>query len=705
MCKRGFHISVAQLPLIPAKEESWDTYLDYLKNMQADRVFISAPYDNICRITPEVKSRYGNLFAFQNTETELYTSNTPDGSLFRLWSAILKEKIEFFKSNNIETAFWMGHTIGHGGNLSASGQASFQQLVGPDGVESRGCFCPLDEGFRRYLCDALAAVASSGVGLILLDDDFRLNNHGSELPVGCFCPLHLKRFGELTGKEWSREELKDKIFCGKPGQLRARWLEAAGGSLMEFAASIEKAVHDVSPQTRIGLATAMSLWSNEGIDMHSLLLQLAGDTKPFLRMLGAPYWSKEPYHAGWIVEYTRLQAQWMAGKQVELLAEGDTFPHTRFHCSAAMLHAFQQGLLVSGINRIMNYAFLFTPPPEHETGYVIKTAQALENYQAISGFFPADYEDVGLNIIYKQNSFTRMTLPDSYSGTRLFWPDEPVTLKYLSRLSIPVAYNSGTGATILAGYTPESIPDEELSNLLLRGLILDAVAADCLMKRGVDIGINQLCSAPVPKFEHFSDREFSGRFFEHDVWLLANGGRTFKRMEPKEGARIISGFSGNVPTESFPSVLLYENNDGCRFCIYGFDFYEARNSQQLLYSYARQEQLIRCIDWVGRHPLAVSVCGYPDLHLICRRSQDGKRLAAAVQNLSLDTVVNPMIRLGSTVRIGKSLELLLPEADKPIAFNDFMSFGSEGFQYIELNTKIPPMGLLAIGFHCDATTE
>ena len=176
-----------------------------------------------------------------------------------------------------------------------------------------------------------------------------------------FCPLHLKAFSEKTGLDLSREEIIAQALCGKANEIRRMWLEVNGDGLLNFAGEIEKAVHKVNKKARIGLATAMTMWSNEGVDMHELLIKFAGNTRPFLRSIGAPYWSKDPSNTSWIIEYTRLQEHWSKNWDIELMSEGDSFPHTRYHCPATALHAFQQGLFAAGFTSILNYSIVYTP--------------------------------------------------------------------------------------------------------------------------------------------------------------------------------------------------------------------------------------------------------------------------------------------------------------------------------------------------------
>ena len=85
----------------------------------------------------------------------------------------------FFRAQGFEVAFWLGRSIGHTELPTDRKRWPFQPIVGPTGAEVPGCFCPLDRRFRRYLAHGLAIIAQSGVDFILIDDDYRMQNHGA----------------------------------------------------------------------------------------------------------------------------------------------------------------------------------------------------------------------------------------------------------------------------------------------------------------------------------------------------------------------------------------------------------------------------------------------------------------------------------------------------------------------------------------------
>ena len=653
-------------------------FMPFLEQLHADRVFLAGP--------------------------SIHSSDAPDIERFEGWMDLLKDKIAYFESRGLEVGFWMGHTIGHGGVLSAKDGPTYQQLVGHDGREIVGCFCPLDEKFRQYLGKAFHLIAETGVKLIMLDDDFRLNQHAGS-PVGCFCPLHLAAFNQANGLNLTREEIVRKVHYGKPNTIRKAWMDQHGRSLLALAETIEASVHAVEPGIRIGLATAMTLWSSEGIDMKVLLRSLAGRTRPFLRLSGAPYWSKDPCHVSWVIEYSRLQASWMRDFDVELFAEGDTFPHTRFHCPATTLHSFQQGLRTAGLPGMLNYGIVYVPSPGFEKGYSSKSAAMSGNYEAISRFFPEEYLDSGITPVAYPDHFAYLALTEVLDDKPLAWPDEPVSIQILSRLGIPIAYDSpakltdlrSNGPVFIAGQATVGLSADELGRLLSRGAILDGVAAMCLMEQGVDVGIEKMEIGENADFEYFSHKESCGRHHGEHIWLLADGKDLFYRCVLRKEAEVITELMGYDRKRLYSGVFHYENAMGFRFCVLPFDLHRSRQSLQLMLNYARKEQLVRSIDWVGRSSLMVSVGGTPDLHVICRISPDGTRMAVALQNAHLDPVTRPVLRLDPRIVVQGPVELLQADAEEPIPSAEYRYWKDDNCGYLMLEASIPPMGLLGIG--------
>ncbi|MBP1993747.1 hypothetical protein [Paenibacillus eucommiae] len=652
----------------PFRENLWDAYLQQMKSMNVRRVFLAS---------------------------SIHEGHLPELEVYRKEALILKELIALFGGHGIEAAYW-GNSIGHGGSLLTGAARRFQEVVGPEGKTASGVYCPLDPEFIAYVCQGYSLIAESGVDLLVLDDDFRLHLHAPEAPVGCFCPLHMEAMGQRIGREISREELAAAVLHGKPSLLRTQWLEVMGDSLLAFAGRLEKAVHAVNPAARLGLCAVMSHWSHEGITMDKLLQTLAGETRPFLRTIGAPYWSKESHHIGWIIAYTRLQQHWVKDTDVEIVAEGDTYPQSRFHCSAAMLHAFHQGLRAAGFPGLLSYSLHFSLSPELEDGYVSKISRQQAHYEAISAFCPEGYVSHGVQPVLVPYNMAHMTLPEAGSDFNLSWPDEPVVLQYLSRMGIPISYEDKQGAVVLTGSYAASLSDTELEALLRRGALIDGTAAHWLMARKIDIGITSLIPVEAPSFEQYTDPEVCGKYAGEYMWSVAGGDVSFFECELKAGAISVTEFMGLRYKRLFPGVIHYENANKQRFCLLPFDLASARYSKQLIYNYARQQQFASSLAWVNRNALYATMSGQPDVYMSCRVSPDSKRLVITVQNGSMDPIKNPQIQLNPEIQICSIIELLQHDQASAVQVEDFVYHRDEHFGYLEIKTEIPPMGFMGV---------
>ena len=169
----------------------------------------------------------------------------------------LCDNIEFFESNGIEVALWIGETLGHGAlfhkESSKDNEKTFVEMVNTDGNVRATVRCPLDKDFQKNLENIFKTAASTGVKLILIDDDFRLSQHGDKLC--CLCELHMEKIRTILGENISREELVEKAFSGKANKYRDAFLKANGDSLRDLARAIRTAVDEVDKSVNLALCS------------------------------------------------------------------------------------------------------------------------------------------------------------------------------------------------------------------------------------------------------------------------------------------------------------------------------------------------------------------------------------------------------------------------------------------------------------------
>ena len=204
----------------------------------------------------------------------------------------LHENITYFKNNGFEVGVWIS-TIGHGSILNhvdgLNVDIPYTQMVDIEGITRSFANCPLDETFAEDIAQFVASIAKLGPDIVMLDDDFRLSQHGPH--ICCACSKHLARISDILGETITREQLKPYVLTGKPNRYRDAWLQAQNESLQGLAKRIRDEVDKETPHVRVCNCIGYAPWDVDGIDIPKLSRTLAGNHPPILRLTGAPYWA------------------------------------------------------------------------------------------------------------------------------------------------------------------------------------------------------------------------------------------------------------------------------------------------------------------------------------------------------------------------------------------------------------------------------
>ena len=283
------------------------------------------------------------------------------------------DNVVYFKSHGFEVGVWTS-TVGHGFELAHSEDTEkerFAQMVDIQGVRRHHAICPLDRNFVKCFSEYIATLASSGVDRVLLDDDYRMSQHGRELC--CACELHMKRISELVGEAMTLEKIKPYILSGKKNKYRDAWVYAQQEGLVELAKAIRREVDKVAPNVAVCSCTTFAQYNVDGVDMIEVAKILAGKNKPLLRLTGAPYWAtkRRKFPLVTVFEVARMFAAFAEGKGVELLGEGDPYPRPRYACPASYLELFDAVTRIDGgYDGILKYMFDYIAGPNCELGYL-----------------------------------------------------------------------------------------------------------------------------------------------------------------------------------------------------------------------------------------------------------------------------------------------------------------------------------------------
>ncbi|MBQ9086149.1 MAG: hypothetical protein IJY47_03070 [Clostridia bacterium] len=542
---------------------------------------------------------------------------------------LLKENVEILKENGLEPAVWIASTIGHGGTLAGvdgmKETYDFQPLVTLDGEMVSETRCPLDDSFRKEIGDFLAQVATCGANLIFLDDDFRLSQHARS--ICCACDLHKKRMEELCGEKLDRTNLRSLLFSDAPNKYRNAWIQAQGDSLRLLAKDLRHAVDRVDDSVCLALCSAHSPWDMDGTNPLELTHILAGKNPPVLRLHGAPYWavhSEKPLIT--VFEIARMFASFCQGKNIELLAEGDSYPRPRYYTPSSYLELFDGVIRADGKHGgILKYMFDYTTEPTYETGYMDHHVRDLPDLKAIEHAFPKG-ANTGVRVWTQPNLLGTSDFSLSAVSDQAPYPWAGILL---SSCGIPTVYEGEGICSAIFGQVAQVLDEQTFA----RGAILDATSAALLARKGVDVGCDP-----------------GGEWIDGSVCLLSDHKDRFTVW--KSPARIRkTGLSphaeiclyATVDGVAHPFAYRYENKQGQRFLVYMMDVSSLSRNTGLLRGYINQRILQDAVPWISGKELPVTGAPHPDLYILCDKREDS--MAIAYFNCWADEVYRPTFTL------------------------------------------------------------
>lgn len=559
----------------------------------------------------------------------------------------LRRYTAFLKENGFEVCAWYW-TFG----VSQPHDFTPLRLVTEEKKDVKGSSCPSDPAFVAFVTDYLAEVASCGVDMILFDDDFRYSVlEGGN--VGCICKNHMARIEKHTGERLERSALVKYILSGGKNKVRDAWIAANGEVFEDFARAVREKIDTVAPQVRVGLCACLSSWDLDGTTAGKLAHILAGEhTKPFVRLIGAPYWAARNSWGCMMqdtIEQERMESAWTRDGEIEILAEGDSYPRPRVNCPASYLEGFDLAMRASGaVDGILKYAFDYVSGLGYEPGYVNFHRRNKPIYAQMDSFF-ANKKSVGVRVYEFPQKVADMELGDEITApANVYETFFSSSSRSLSACSIPTTYEGEGVCGAAFGQNARYLTPEMRRN----GVILDAEAAKILFKLGVDVGIRSLGKPYVSAIEHVLDPDEyapteGANIFDHVFSENIRVCSEARISEEKGGLSHdeVAGKSKTVPVSYF-----YENADGERYLVLNFDARYQTNakgkalSSVIMRHYARSRQYASAVEWLSRGKSLPAYCfGNPNLYTMVKKR--GDCMTVGLWNFFADPVLEPKIQL------------------------------------------------------------
>lgn len=509
----------------------------------------------------------------------------------------------------------------------------FIRMVSPEGKVSKSTVCPTDENYCEEMCSFIRECVRADVDMIQFDDDFRYGFQ--DMGFGCLCKNHLRRISEYLGEEVDFNTVAQGVMNGGKNKFRDAFLAVNGAVFEEFAAKCREAVDSVNPDVRMGFCSCITSWDIDGTTPDRLAHILAGSTRPFYRLIGAPYWAAlgawGHTRISYVIEQERLEANRREDGNIEIFSEGDTYPRPRYRVPAAYLEGFDTVLRADGCtDGILKYTFDYTADYSFETGYNDAHIRNLPVYDAIDEMF-SDKETVGVRVFDSMQKFSTLTMPtDEKNPVNVQNLAFSVPARFLASNSIPSVYNGNEYSGIAFGEDARILTDEMLEN----GVIIDYAAAIILKEKGIDTGIiSEDGTVEMSSTEYFSSGEMTNTLTSTKIHKLTLAG----------SAQIESYIESDG--KHLPVFYKYQNADGLKFAVFTFDGYNAE--EYAFRNYERQKQVIDALEWLCGKKLPAICKGHPDLYILTKKKN--KTLAVGLWNFFPDRIYNAKVELSENI--------------------------------------------------------
>jgi hypothetical protein len=538
------------------------------------------------------------------------------------------------------------------------------------GAELKEFVCPSDREFVKFATDYISDIARCGVSLILFDDDFRYG-FLSDAPC-CLCDNHIALIGSMTGESLTREELYVHITSGGKNKFRDAYLKTNGDLFRAFAKSIRMAVDRVDPSIRVGACACMSSWDLDGTDAYEIAKILAGGTKPFVRLIGAPYWM---VGKAWgnnlqdVVELERMEASWNDLSDIELIAEGDAYPRPRINCAANYLEGFDTALRASGeLDGILKICVDYVSNVGYEKGYLKQYIKNKPVYNEIEKHF-SNKKHTGIRVYESRNKVAAMQIPNALGGQSdmqdIFFSS---AARMLAANAIPTVYDGCESVGIAFGENAYSLKEENFKN----GLVIDALAAKILKDKGIDVGIDAFGAGMPIKYQYFCDE---------DNYVIANNCIVYG-TNINSRCKVLSYGSNDLEKADIPFCFLYENDNRQKFLVFNCN---AKDSERLLKHQGNAKMIAENAEWLCGRKLPAFCYGHPNLYMQCK--EDERQLVIGIWNFFEDEAIEPVVKLGAEYR---KAEILCGEGKlcgDSVQLDDIPPFG---FRAIVLEKTVRP---------------
>ena len=545
---------------------------------------------------------------------------------------VFKDKLD---KMGIPSGVLVQASIGHGWVLGE--ESDFQKYVNFSDGHNQSTVCPYDEGFKKYIYDALKTIAQCNPDYIMIDDDLRLIFREGE---GCACPLHLKRINDMAGTDFTREQMRKALVENPQGnqKLFDAFIESQKESVVEVAKVMRSAIDSVNPKIP-GSFCCVGANAEFAVEIASVL---AGKDNPIVirinngnyTAMGSKYLSDVFFRAATQIEKIKTHAD-------VILDEPDTCPQNRYSTSASMVHSHFTGTILEGaagakhwITRLGAYepqsGVAYRKMLSKYSGFYEKLAKTVKGLEWMGFKIPLLGEP---KFVFGKRS---SNCPAFGNWGAVLESPNAWGRCVLERLGLPMYFSSLDGGILcLEGSADACFDDEKMLSALSGYVFISSDSAKKLIQRGFG------------KYLGVDVKKWDGKQPTSEI-LYVNGRKSgvqvgFNQLVPLCDDVVCHSMVvhslGTTNEELFPGVTEYKNELGGTvfvFCGTPDAPYDITTAFSFL-NYSRKQQLIDIASKTGQMP--VFYPGDEEVYFRCAKMED-ESLFAAMINISMDKIEN-----------------------------------------------------------------
>ncbi|MBN2640971.1 MAG: hypothetical protein JXR78_04920 [Victivallales bacterium] len=596
-------------------------------------------------------------------DTGTFTHYYPDFDWLLEYQKILFKVKEELSAINVVYSLNPNVTQGHGdrGRNMRDKLPDFDFIVGHGGECCTDCACQVSPGWRKYISRQWTIYAETKPEIIWIEDDIRFMHHGV-VKYGCYCNSCMRRFADFTGTEWKREDLVNVIMSpGNVNIVRRQWLDFQRAMSIETMLMFEKVVHQTSPSTVLGLMSSGPMaHCAEGRDWTAIANVLAGERGELASRPNMANYSEQGLHGLLFCDTNVKHVRHAIKRPTIEMTEIENYPYTSYSKSDTYTALQTMVSFSAGADAVTLNLFDHCGTPMDESGTVTQALAKIKPYaSALKACAGGIMNDRGVRVFWHEKNAYEVKLgkTGSYDDFRMFsyaWAEK----LYLTGLG--VTYGEA-GVCALCGQAVRCLSENELHDILSKGVICDAVSIKAL----VDMGYSELIGTTIDgEFalgttmplagERYYNIEFGGDPKHYFSLAIHKQHPCFIWLHPVPGAVEISEIVDPDIKRICPGITVYENRLGGRIVLVPFDIQKI--GMEWL-SHMRKKQLYHLIKWAGRGEPAVFVEVNDRVMPFRRDAAD--RCVVGAYNLSLDVHQNFKIRInleGKSVKLIKSLQ-------------------------------------------------